>query len=255
MVNNPDEPVFCAEHYGSRPNRPRLDWRCFARGCGIHLGPEHLGRDCRWDFGFSGIVRSRPRVVLSARLRDQNQDLMEPGATAVIVPAGRDDLPAIARLAGIIWRAHYPGIISAEQIDYMLGWMYNREALEKELIGGTSFDQLFVGKQLIGFGSYGKETETEMKLHKLYVDPAWQRRGFGRRLLAHVEEAARGRGFSKLVLGVNKRNEKAIAAYHKHGYSIRESIVTRIGGGFVMDDFIMEKTLASPEQSANIPFR
>jgi len=179
--------------------------------------------------------------VFSAGLWCQNKDVI--AAAAVIVPASPNDLPAIARLAGIVWRDHYPGIISLDQIEYMFGWMYGLKTLESELMNGISFDQLFTSKELVGFASYGKETETEIKLHKLYIHPAWQRHGLGGRLLAHIEQVARSRGFAKMVLGVNKRNEKAIAAYLKHGYSIRESIVTQIGGGFIMDDFVMEKRL------------
>jgi len=37
-----------------------------------------------------------------------------------IVPAAAADLPALAELAGVIWRACYPGIITPAQIDYML---------------------------------------------------------------------------------------------------------------------------------------
>lgn len=36
----------------------------------------------------------------------------------------------------------------------------------------------------------------------------------------------------------------AIAAYRKYGFTVREEVVQDIGGGFVMDDYIMEKPLA-----------
>jgi RimJ/RimL family protein N-acetyltransferase len=38
---------------------------------------------------------------------------------------------------------------------------------------------------------------------------------------------------------VNKRNEPAIAAYLKAGFRIEKEAVFDIGGGFVMDDFLM----------------
>ena len=44
-----------------------------------------------------------------------------------------------------------------------------------------------------------------------------------------------------LVLAVNKANAKAISAYTKYGFRIREAIVQDIGGGFVMDDYVMVK--------------
>jgi ribosomal protein S18 acetylase RimI-like enzyme len=40
---------------------------------------------------------------------------------------------------------------------------------------------------------------------------------------------------------VNKRNRNAIAAYEKYGFRIVDSVVKDIGGGFVMDDYIMSK--------------
>jgi ribosomal protein S18 acetylase RimI-like enzyme len=46
-----------------------------------------------------------------------------------------------------------------------------------------------------------------------------------------------------VVLGVNKSNEKALRAYRRNGYAVREAVKKDIGGGFFMDDFIMEKVL------------
>ena len=41
-------------------------------------------------------------------------------------------------------------------------------------------------------------------------------------------------------LTVNKYNKNSIAAYRKWGFKIIDSVVTDIGSGFVMDDFIMQ---------------
>jgi ribosomal protein S18 acetylase RimI-like enzyme len=159
-----------------------------------------------------------------------------------IVPASREHLPDIAHLAGVIWRSYYPRIISGEQIEYMLGRMYDLTTLENELSNGICFDRLLIGDELAGFSSYGSVGQT-MKLYKLYIHPDAQRRGLGTQMLHHLEQLARARGFPKVVLGVNKANSQAITAYEKNGFLIRESICTEIGGGFVMDDYIMEKSV------------
>jgi ribosomal protein S18 acetylase RimI-like enzyme len=80
-------------------------------------------------------------------------------------------------------------------------------------------------------------------LHKLYLLPELQGRGLGSRLLQHCEQEVRAAGAHRLILSVNKRNAKAIAVYQRNGFVIAESVVTDIGGGFVMDDFIMAKEL------------
>jgi diamine N-acetyltransferase len=75
------------------------------------------------------------------------------------------------------------------------------------------------------------------------VLPSLHGRGLGRLLLEHVEAAARRDGSRTVILNVNKRNAKAIAAYRACGYATRESVVVDIGGGFVMDDHVMAKPL------------
>jgi ribosomal protein S18 acetylase RimI-like enzyme len=62
-------------------------------------------------------------------------------------------------------------------------------------------------------------------------------------LLGHVEDIARSGAFKVLFLTVNKTNAKAIAAYRKNGFSVREPVIVDIGGGFVMDDYVMAKPL------------
>jgi ribosomal protein S18 acetylase RimI-like enzyme len=99
--------------------------------------------------------------------------------------------------------------------------------------------------RLCAFASAGPAAPKEFKLHKLYVHPDRQREGIGAALLARVESIVRTRGADHLILNVNKNNEKAIAVYHRHGFAIRESVVVDIGGGFVMDDYVMVKPLTA----------
>jgi GNAT superfamily N-acetyltransferase len=160
-----------------------------------------------------------------------------------IAPVTEGDLPNIAALAGVIWRAHYPGVISHEQIEYMLNRMYNLDVMRGELRNGISYDCLLADDTPMAFASYGPSSATELKLYKLYVHPDRQRHGLGTCLLRHVENVARARGFKVLALTVNKANAKAISAYQKNGFAIRDAIVVDIGGGFVMDDYVMAKAL------------
>jgi GNAT superfamily N-acetyltransferase len=162
-----------------------------------------------------------------------------------ILPAGEADLPALAELAGVIWRASYPGIISREQIEYMLAHMYGPETLRNEIHSqGIRFYRLLHNEQFCGFASLGPtQTPRVMKLHKLYLLPDFHGRGFGSLLLKHCAAEARRLGAGRLILAVNKGNSRAIAAYQRNGFAVAESVVTDIGGGFVMDDYIMGKDL------------
>jgi ribosomal protein S18 acetylase RimI-like enzyme len=166
-----------------------------------------------------------------------------------IGPAVSADLPAIAELAAVIWRSHYPGIISDEQIDYMLARMYDLKTLEDDMTSGIRFDRILAGDKLVGFASYGGHGG-EMKLHKLYILPQWQRRGLGAELIRRAETSARSSGCRSLIVGVNRANRQAISAYKRNGFVVRESVKTDIGNGFVMDDYIMEKRL---NETSSIP--
>jgi GNAT superfamily N-acetyltransferase len=163
-----------------------------------------------------------------------------------IIRATEADLPAIAQLAGVIWRACYPEIITHAQIDYMLARMYALDVLRDEIRSqGIRYDRLLVNDKLVGFASYGLAAEPGVvKLHKLYLLPELHGRGLGSRLLQHVEREVRAGGACRLILSVNKRNAKAIATYRQNGFVIAESVVTDIGNGFVMDDYVMAKDLS-----------
>jgi ribosomal protein S18 acetylase RimI-like enzyme len=155
------------------------------------------------------------------------------------------DIDSLCALAAEIWRAHYPAIISVAQIEYMLAQRYAPAVLRDELPRGDLWwDKLVVNGRLAGFASYFMTRKAgEMKLDKLYVHPDHQRKGYGRMLLDRAVTIARAYGCETLVLAVNKQNRNAIAAYEKHGFEIVQSVVKDIGGGFVMDDYIMARSL------------
>ena len=159
--------------------------------------------------------------------------------------ASRGDIAGIAELARRVWRAHYPGIITAAQIEYMLERGYAFDALARFVDGpDAGIDLACVDDVLAGFCAWMLlGASNELKIDKLYVDVDLHRGGIGGALIDAARDHACRTGARALVLNVNKNNERAIAAYRKHGFRVRESVVIDIGGGFVMDDFVMERTV------------
>jgi ribosomal protein S18 acetylase RimI-like enzyme len=59
-----------------------------------------------------------------------------------------------------------------------------------------------------------------LEIWNVAVDPAYQGRGFGRRLLAHGEELAASLGYDEIRLYTNKAFAENIALYQRVGYEI-----------------------------------
>ncbi|MCL2022390.1 MAG: GNAT family N-acetyltransferase [Betaproteobacteria bacterium] len=161
-----------------------------------------------------------------------------------IRPASPEDALLIARLAREIWWHAYVDIIPHAQIEYMLADRYAYARLCDDMADPEKWiDMAFADEQCIGFAAC-EICAGEYKLDKLYVHPAWQQQGVGGALIRHVTERARKLTYPGMTLAVNKHNEKAIAAYMKLGFTVREARETDIGHGFVMDDYILELRIA-----------
>ncbi|MDB6139892.1 MAG: Ribosomal protein acetylase RimI [Verrucomicrobiaceae bacterium] len=157
---------------------------------------------------------------------------------------GADRLPCIRELALAIWPCVYPGIISQEQITYMLDLRYSLEALRADHDKGVCFALVYVESQAVGFTAFEPRQENgEAFLHKLYLLPEFAGRGVGAQALQWVAEQARTLGLPSLRLFVNKHNTGAIRAYQRSGFTFDKDVVTDIGEGFVMDDYVMVKKL------------
>jgi len=110
------------------------------------------------------------------------------------------DIDTLIPLARRIWHAHYPGIITPEQIDYMLERGYTRQVIMDEIANqGVIWLAIRDGDVMIGFVALGPYAPQTMKLHKLYLLPENHGAGIGARALAEVERIARDNAASTLV--------------------------------------------------------
>lgn len=151
-------------------------------------------------------------------------------------------------LAGTIWRRHYPRMISTDQIEYMLGRRFTDDALRETCAAADRWLELLrVGSVPVGYCGYelSPDRPDAVKLGQLYLLEGHRGRGLGRLMLRRVEDRAHASGRSSIFLQVNRHNADAIGFYLANGFAVAGQAVFDIGGGFVMDDFIMEKTVRS----------
>jgi ribosomal protein S18 acetylase RimI-like enzyme len=161
-----------------------------------------------------------------------------------ILHATLKDIPIIRSLAEEIWWPTYSSIVSVEQIRYMLDLIYGENELERVIRSGS---QTFIilhdqnGPQ--GFASYGLRPEDNQicKLHKLYVLPENQGKGYGKSLIDEVRMRALKLNAQTLDLNVNRSNP-AVAFYEKFGFvKIKEEDVPI--GPYWMNDYVMRLSL------------
>jgi GNAT superfamily N-acetyltransferase len=160
----------------------------------------------------------------------------------IITRAGLTDRDFIRSVSERTWPSTYGHIISQEQIDFMLDWMYSDASLEKQMNTGCEF--YIASKQndngdidAIGFCSVSPE-EGAHKLNKLYVLPIAQGTGAGKALLNKAIDFAKAAGSTSLFLQVNKQNT-AYTFYLKKGFIKELEFKFDIGNGFYMDDYVM----------------
>ena len=168
--------------------------------------------------------------------------------------AGDADIPELRVLAERIWRTSYRDLLSKEQIEYMLGWMYGAEKIWSELASGVVWEFVDLNGMAIGYLAYGPPAAGELKLHKLYLLPEQQGRGFAQEAIRRVIDVAKMAG-ARIVLNVNKANFRAQRAYERAGFRVVDSVTNDIGGGFVMDDFVYARDDTASTATQQTPCR
>lgn len=162
-----------------------------------------------------------------------------------IEKAAISDLNVVRDIAYKTWPDTYGEIVSAAQIDYMLGSLYCVETLSANV---TEKNHHFLlvkeGHNYLGFASYEHHYNAGpvTKIHKIYILPEAQGKGVGKMLINKVVDLVKEAGIEKLRLNVNRHN-KAISFYRKLDFAIVAEEVIPLDHGYVMDDYIMEKQI------------
>jgi diamine N-acetyltransferase len=113
---------------------------------------------------------------------------------------------------------------------------------------GSQFIFIYDNKEPVGFAAYFEKTPTVFKLDKIYVLPSQQGKGTGRIVIDHIINEIKEKGAKALQLQVNRYN-KARNFYEKLGFVAIEEKDFDIGNGYFMNDYVMEKKLASSSHS------
>jgi len=159
-----------------------------------------------------------------------------------IKKAGAADAPLIHKLGNEIFPKTYSGIVSPEQIEFMLEWMYSEKNLLAQMESGHVYYIGYIGGEPFGYVSVERESAETFHLQRLYILPGSQGKGLGKVLFEKALSHARAESGGKkcrVILNVNRQN-KARGFYEKMGMKKIAEKDSPIGGGFFMCDYIME---------------
>jgi N-acetylglutamate synthase-like GNAT family acetyltransferase len=157
----------------------------------------------------------------------------------ILRKATLEDIPLIQEIAEEAWRPTYGHILTEEQTLYMIPMMYASEVLQKQI---ENLSMLEVDGLAIGYCAFEKTSETDGKLHKLYLRPSVKQKGAGSFIIEQICHQARSMGLTSIYLNVNKHNS-AVEFYLKKGFIKDREMILDIGNGYVMDDYVMRLML------------
>ena len=157
-----------------------------------------------------------------------------------------EDINALCTLAKIAWHETYDRLLPKGQPEYMIEKFQSPAAVREQMAhGGYEYYLIFEGETAAGFlGIAPKaEKEEELFLSKLYLLCAFHGKKIAGKALAFAENRAKELGLREIRLTVNKQNLHAKEVYSHCGFQVTDSVISGIGSGFVMDDFVMVKKL------------
>jgi ribosomal protein S18 acetylase RimI-like enzyme len=149
------------------------------------------------------------------------------------------DAEPVQALAREAWHHAYPHLFSSQVIDAYIDEHYAPEQLRTlvpEIESGRQFFHVAVdGERIIGFCHLGL-TDRGVQLFRIYLRPAYTRRGIGRRLLELGEAYLRAQGIQRYYCYVNKGNVGGQRFYDRQGFH-------HVPDEDLRDSYCMEKTL------------
>jgi len=148
-------------------------------------------------------------------------------------------IESVAALAAEIWREHYTPIIGAEQVTYMLEKFQSPEAVKTQIdTNELVYYLLYIDQRPSGYFAIQVRAD-EVFLSKLYVASSYRKLGLAKNAIEFIKGVAADNCLKKISLTINKNNSESLSAYERLGFAKEKAVVTDIGNGFYMDDFVL----------------
>lgn len=154
-------------------------------------------------------------------------------------------IDTLVDLANKIWTEHFGPMFSPQELRHLIRQVQSKEAIFKQIGEGTQYFFIVENDYPVGYFAYKLKEETnEVFLSKLYIVSNHRRKGYGRKIIEHLESIAKNLGATSISLTVLNKNSVAIQAYEKTGFKNKGIIKRDFGNGLLCDDYKMVKALS-----------
>ena len=137
-----------------------------------------------------------------------------------IRPARPSDAADIASVHDDAWRYAYRGIIPGRELERMVerrGAAWWQSAIER----GSRVLVMTAGEEIAGYASFGKNRAGMLpvkgEIYELYIRPAYQGVGLGRKLFSACRNDMRSRGIDGFAVWALQDNDRACDFYRAVG--------------------------------------
>lgn len=148
-----------------------------------------------------------------------------------------EDLEILSSLADEVWHQAYDNLLGPSQVDYMIKKFQSKKAFIEQIQKGYEYYFILASGVICGYLGILQE-DKRMFLSKIYLRAGHCGQGIAQIVLNKIQEEGKARKLKEIYLTVNKNNDRAIKAYERFGFIKTDSIVTDIGNGYVMDDYV-----------------
>lgn len=155
--------------------------------------------------------------------------------------AEQNDCQLIHQMAQVVFPVTYRAILSPEQIEYMMEWMYSVANIRKQMQEeGHVYFIAFKEDKPCGYLSVEQQEADLFHLQKIYVLPEFQGCHVGNFLFWEALEYIKKVHPSPCLMELNvNRDNQAVGFYKRMGMRILRQGDFEIGNGYYMNDYIM----------------
>ena len=136
----------------------------------------------------------------------------------------------------------YAPYFPREWAGYLVESGHTASAFAAQVAEGYRHYRVEVDGALAGYFALHERADGRMILTHLYLRPESRGQGLGRQVMEFVDQAAVESCVPAIELVVLRANDGAVNFYRRHGFVIDREILTPIGPGAELEDYIMTKS-------------